>query len=232
MQRPDRKAEVSSISCSCFSQFEHDRPHAVACLVIKSVSNLFFLAKQRSFSVYVSEDGLQIMPISLKTNKQKTNLSLLSEKSSFLENKCSSWPQHHCSICSAKVAFRASWTYEMRLTTASFRSALLKNHGWRGGKQNHPSAACSHECCVLFPEARNSLADRNNSKPADTCITAIERTHLSGWGLTKHFPPLCPRRRRLETAFSSNTATVYIEHVQLRGTANHKEGSWHYLKPD
>lgn len=87
------------------------------------------------------------------------------------------------------------------------------------------------KCRVLFPEARNSLADYNSSKSADTCITDIEHMHLSGWGLPKHFSPPCPRRHRLETAFSSNVAAAYIEHVQISGTANHKEGSWYYLKP-
>lgn len=56
--------------------------------------------------------------------------------------------------------------------------------------------------------------------------------HLSGVGLTRHFPLLlCPRWHRLETPFSSNAVVVYIDHVQISWTASHRNANQHYLKP-
>lgn len=87
-----------------------------------------------------------------------------------------------------------------------------------------------HKCCVLFSEAKKSLADCINSKSADT--VDIKHMHLSGVGLTRHFPLLlCPRWHRLETPFSSNAVVVYIDHVQISWTASHRNANQHYLKP-
>lgn len=140
---------VSSTPPSCFSQLEHDRLHTVTCLAIKSVSNCFSV-KQMSFSVDVFRSGLQIMPATSSKNKQtkKTNLVSPFRKIFLLGKKSSSWPEHHCSVYSAKDALGAKWTYEMRLITASFRSAFLKSTA--EGEENrttHLLHAPTHVLC-------------------------------------------------------------------------------------